>query len=42
MLMTAGSVDEFREVQGQAKELTYLIKGLTREALSKQHTGAFN
>jgi hypothetical protein len=33
---------EFKIVQGKAQEIDHLIKGLTRRALGKQYTGAFN
>jgi hypothetical protein len=33
---------EYKKVKGRAKEIQYLISGLTRKALKKQYTGAFN
>ena len=40
-LLTAAE-DDVKTIQGQAKEISYLLKRLTREPKTQQHTGAFN
>ena len=40
-LLTAED-NEVYKIQGQAKEVKYLLSSLTREPMKQQHTGAFN
>jgi len=40
-LLTAVEAD-VKTIQGQAKEINYLLKRLTREPRTQHHTGAFN
>jgi len=40
-LLTAEGL-EVQKIQGQAKEITHLLKSLTRKPMTQQHTGAFN